>query len=113
MQRAIAVVVLSFTIAGPPTGARADHFDDHQLAVLKSALTQSDLKKSLRFSLIDLAAHPKTVQGAPQSVLVVVRTDEGNWSKLLVRAGGIKRKGSPQPKSFLHLERLVTYSADP
>jgi hypothetical protein len=113
MQRAIAVVVLSFTLGAAPEMARGDHFDDHQLAVLKSALTRSGLKKSPRFSLIDLAGHPRTVQGAPQSVLVVVRTDEGNWSKLLVRAGGIKRKGSPQPKSFLHIERLVTYSADP
>ena len=112
MQRALAFVAVVAATSWQAT-ARADHFDDHQLAVLQSVEARRDVMKSPRLSLIDLAGRPKTVQGAPQSVLLVVRTDERNWSKLLVRAGGIRRKGSPTPKPFLHIERLVTYSADP
>ena len=113
MQRAIAFVVLVSATSQPQATARADHFDDHQLAALQSVETRSDATKAQKISLIELAGRPKTVQGAPQSVLFVVRTDERNWSKLLVRAGGIRRKGSPAPKPFLHIERLVTFSADP
>src|SRR5262249_2665880 len=89
---------------------RADHFDDHQLAALQGAASRKDCPSAKRVTLTDLAGMPKVIQGAPQSVLLVVRTDEGNWSKLLVRGGGVKRKGSSLPKTFLHIERMTTYS---
>src|SRR5688572_21648272 len=87
--------------------ARADHFDDHGLTALQSVERSSAVKKVEGFTLTELAGLPKVVQGSPQSVLVVARTDDGNWCKLLVRSGGVKRKGSSQPRPFLHIERLV------
>jgi hypothetical protein len=110
MQRLSAAIALLPVLCS--TG-RADHFDDHQLADLKAIVARSDADNATRVSLTQLAGLPKVVQGAPQSVLVVVRTDEGNWCKLLVRGGGIKRKSSSVPKTFLHIERMTTYSADP
>ena len=105
---------LSSTVLAAAVGmislAKADHFDDHDLKAIQGAETRGAAVKGL--SLTELAGLPKVVQGAPQSVLLVVRTDEGNWSKLLVRGDGIKRKGAPQPKPFLHVERMETYSAD-
>ena len=105
----IAFVVL-FTA---PTIATADHFDDHSLQVLQGVDKRTDVRKAPRLTLTDLAGLPKVVQGASQSVLLVIRTDERNWSKLLVRSGGIRRKGAAELRPFLHIERLVTYSADP
>jgi hypothetical protein len=102
-------LLLAFVAA---SSANADHFDDHILSSLQSIATRGDGKPTSSFTLTELAGLPKVVQGSPQSVLLVVKTDEGNWSKLLVRSGGVKRKGSPQPKPFLHVERLVTFSAD-
>jgi hypothetical protein len=111
MPRQPIFAVFVALLAGPI--GRADHFDDHGLKALQEVEKRSDARKLTRLSLGDLAGLPKVVQGAPQSVLLVVRTDERNWSKLLVRAGGIRRKGAAQPQSFLHIERLVTFSANP
>lgn len=108
------MVRMSIAIASVCVAAvRADHFDDHQLAALQGTASRKDCPAAKRITLTDLAGMPKVIQGAPQSVLLVVRTDERNWCKLLVRGGGIKRKGSSLPKSFLHIERMTTYSADP
>jgi hypothetical protein len=106
-------VIASMLLVVATGRSDADHFDDHQLAALRKVESATIARKAHGFTLTDLAGLPKVVQGAQQSVLVIVRTDEGNWCKLLVRAGGLKRKGSPQPRSFLHIERLTTYSADP
>jgi hypothetical protein len=95
-----------------PSLLHADHFDEHTLSILQGIAKQPDAKRTGRLSLTELAGLPKVVQGASQSVLIVVRTDEGNWSKLLVRGGGVRRKGNAQPKPFLHVERLTTYSAE-
>jgi len=111
-QPSTTIVALAVLLAAPVV-ATADHFDDHSLQVLQSVDKRTDVRKAPRVSLTELAALPKVVQGDPQSVLLVVHTDERNWSKLLVRAGGIRRKGAAEPRPFLHIERLITYSADP
>jgi hypothetical protein len=108
-MRWISALLTMFAIGA----VRADHFDDHQLAALQGTASRKDCPAAKRITLTDLAGMPKVIQGSPQSVLLVVHTDERNWCKLLVRGGGIKRRGSSVPKTFLHIERMTTYAADP
>jgi hypothetical protein len=88
---------------------RADHFDEHTLAILQKAATTS--KKVASLQLVELAGAPKVVVGAPASTLLVVQTSDGDWCKLLVRPGGVKLGGRYRPA--LQIERMTTYSANP
>ncbi len=93
------------------TAVLADDFEALTLAVLKETRAPKAVATPA-LTLAQLAAAPKPLGEAPQSALLVVKTDAGNWCKLRVRLGGRKdAKGAAVPAVLL--ERFATFSADP
>lgn len=91
---------------------RADHFDEHTAAVLIGTPSAKVVKKVDSLPLRKIPQLPQVVDGALGSAFLVVRTNEGNWTKLLLRQAGRRVAGKEEPVNFALFERLVTYPAD-
>ncbi|HET6426476.1 MAG TPA: hypothetical protein VFG20_22475, partial [Planctomycetaceae bacterium] len=84
----------------------ADVFDRHIAKDLKRALEQPPVKE---LSLND-SAKLKRLAASVSSPCIVVKTDDGNYSKALIGWG--LRKGGEKPTPVLLIERFVTYRGD-
>ncbi|MDP1796591.1 MAG: hypothetical protein Q8K78_03885 [Planctomycetaceae bacterium] len=84
----------------------ADVFDRHVSKDLKRALEQPPLKE---LSLND-SAKLKRLASTLGSPCIVVKTDDGNYTKALIGWG--LRKGADKPTPVLLIERFVTYRGD-
>ncbi len=84
----------------------ADVFDRHISKDLKRALEQPPLKE---LSLND-SAKLKRLASTLGSPCIVVKTDDGNYTKALIGWG--LRKGADKPTPVLLIERFVTYRGD-
>lgn len=94
------------------TLARADHFDEHAADTVASVASSKLAKKVNEVTGNTLSSMPRALRGST-SALVIVKTSEGNWCKLLVRLarqrGKEQEKNSPTPLELVHLEKFVTY----
>jgi hypothetical protein len=89
--------------------ARADHFDEHDGDVIQEAAKSAGVRKVPSLLVRDLMAMPHPLAGSSAG-FIVVRTNQGNWSKLLIRHARQKRDG--QPVDIVLLDRAVTYSTN-
>ncbi len=85
----------------------ADAFDRHTSEYLQQVAAQA---KPLPRLTMDAAANLKTLAPKIGSPCIVVRTNEGNWTKALLGWGF--RKGPDKPIPVLVIERFVTYRSD-
>jgi len=85
----------------------ADVFDRHTSDILQQTAAKA---KSLPELTLDAAGQLKTLSPKISSPCLIVRTDEGNWVKVLVGWGF--RKGPEKPIPVLVMERFVTYRSD-
>jgi hypothetical protein len=95
-----------FVFAGTAAFA-ADVFDRHTLRELQRGHEQGPTAAQL--ALAD-AAKLKPLAANVGSPCVIVKTDDGNFAKVLLGWG--LRKGAEQPTPVVLLERFVTYRAD-
>lgn len=86
-----------------------DLFDRHALAELK--LATKDASAVLEITSAT-AAKWKPLSPRVSAPCLIVRTNDGNWSKALLVWGQRKLKGREQPHPVLVLERFVTYRSD-
>lgn len=92
--------------------SRGDHFDDHNADVLSTVPQSMAVQAVKSLSSTQISQMPHPLEGHSASGFLIVRTDQGNWSKLLVRYARIKKPGTDDPMDLLLIERLVTYPAD-
>lgn len=91
----------------PLSLSAADVFERHLARHLKQAAEQSSPLPRLS---MDEAARLKSLSATVSSPCLIVHTDDGNWTKVLVGWGF--RKGPEKPTPVLLLERYVTYRGD-
>jgi hypothetical protein len=96
-------------LAAVPPVVRADAFDLYINTVLEKVPTAGGVEEVKRLTPSVLADHAQVLPNTA-AAFVVVRTNEGRFSKLLVQAARQKRpKGTTVP--VLLIERFVTYRA--
>lgn len=105
--RTIACCCLVVCVAN--TTRAADLFDRHTLAELKLAAKDPS---ALTEIAADTAAKWKPLSPRINAPCLIVRTNDGHWSKALLVWGQRKLKGREQPHPVLVLERFVTYRSD-
>jgi hypothetical protein len=94
------------------TVAGADHFDDHTGVVIAEGAKSPAVKKVDALTLDQLKGLPHPIEGNTASGMLIVRTDDGNWAKLLVRPARRKLKGKEETVEIALIERWVTYRAN-
>lgn len=97
---------VSMIVLMTPSAFAADVFDRHIAKDLKRALEQPAVKE---LSLND-SAKLKRLAASVSSPCIVMKTDEGNYTKALIGWG--LRKGADKPTPVLLIERFVTYRGD-
>lgn len=110
MRRAAMIVCLAWgcvAFAGGGPLRAADLFDRHTFAVVRQATEKEAAIPQI--SLAD-AAKLKPLSASLSSPCLLIKTDEGNYTKALVSWG--YRKGPEKPIPVLLIERFVTYRAD-
>ncbi len=105
--RAIAGCCLIFCVASGVSAA--DLFDRHALADLKQATKDASALEEISAAT---AAKWKPLSPRISAPCLIVRTNDGHWSKALLAWGQRKLKGREQPLPVLVLERFVTYRSD-
>ncbi len=105
--RTTAWCCLVFCVAN--TTRAADLFDRHALADLKLAAKDASALEEIAAAT---AAKWKPLSARISTPCLIVRTNEGHWSKALLAWGQRKLKGREQPHPVLVLERFVTYRSD-
>lgn len=98
------VCVLAASVA-----SAGDVFDRHSLVELKAAAKESQPIAELTAAA---AAKWQPLSAKISSPCLIVQTNDGHWSKVLVSWGQRKVKGREQPQPVLVLERFVTYRGD-
>jgi hypothetical protein len=86
-----------------------DLFDRHSLAELKLATKEAQPLSELSSAA---AAKWQPLSAKIGSPCLIVQTNDGHWSKVLLSWGQRKVKGREQPLPVLVLERFVTYRGD-
>jgi len=86
-----------------------DLFDRHSLAELKLATKESSALAELSAAT---AAKWQPLSAKIGSPCLIVQTNDGHWSKVLLSWGQRKVKGRENPLPVLVLERFVTYRGD-
>jgi hypothetical protein len=104
MKRLVALIA-ALPLAAPAP-ARADAFDRYVNPVLAAAPDAEGVKEVKRLTP-DLIADNDRVLPNAAAALVIVRTNEGRFGKLLVQAGRQRLRGKLLP--ILFIERFVTY----
>ena len=89
--------------------ANADEFDLYTTSVLDKVPSGEGASQVERISLADLTKAPAVLSGT-NSTLLVVRTDEGHWSKMVVGRALRKRGESEEP--IVVIERYQTLRQD-
>jgi hypothetical protein len=108
MPRVLAAAVILFLSA--PRNLRADAFDHYINDVLVKVPTAPGVKRVKQLTRAELADHGGVLPGIA-STFLVVKTNEGRFSKLLVQAARQKVKdGASLP--ILLIERFTTYKED-
>ena len=105
--RSIACGCLIFCVTS--TARAADLFDRHALAELKLATKDAAALEDIAAAT---AAKWKPLSARISAPCLIVRTNDGHWSKALLAWGQRKLKGREQPHPVLVLERFVTYRSD-
>lgn len=105
--RTTAWCCLVFCVAN--TARAADLFDRHALAELKLAAKDATALDEIAAAT---AAKWKPLSPRISAPCLIVRTNDGHWSKALLAWGQRKLKGREQPHPVLVLERFVTYRGD-
>src|ERR1051326_8342912 len=105
-----ALVILTYVSHGQ---VRADDFDYYTNTVLEKVPQAKGVLKVQQLTTELLTEHGGAIKGL-SGALVVVKTNEGRWSKLVVYAAQQKvasEKSFPNLKEFpiLLIERFVTY----
>jgi hypothetical protein len=102
-----AVLICHFVLVLTVAASAADVFDRHTLKDLQRGSEQSPT--STQLTLND-AAKLKPLAANLSSPCVIVKTDDGNYAKVLLGWG--LRKGGEKPTQVVLLERFVTYRVD-
>jgi hypothetical protein len=89
-----------------PTAARADAFDQYTQPVLRQAVEGGAVMPVRELTAEQLVQHAGAVPGT-QGAVLVARTAEGRFAKLLVQAGRQKAPGGAVPA--LLIDRFVTF----
>ncbi|MFM9965234.1 MAG: hypothetical protein ACKV2Q_28890 [Planctomycetaceae bacterium] len=105
--RTIACCCLIFCLVS--TTSAADLFDRHSLVELKLAAKDDSALDKIAAAT---AAKWKPLSPRISAPCLIVRTNDGHWSKALLAWGQRKLKGREQPHPVLVLERFVTYRSD-
>lgn len=87
----------------------ADEFDEYTNAVLSKVPTSDSARAVDRITLTELSKHGQVLSDAT-AALVVVRTSEGNWAKLLVTRA-IRKQGDTE-LPIVVLQRFFTVRPD-
>lgn len=103
MRWMIGFVLVTMTTTGV---FAADVFDRHLAKDLKGALEQPPLTELS----LNASAKLKRLSASVSSPCIVVKTDDGNYTKALIGWG--LRKGADKPVPVLLIERFVTYRGD-
>jgi hypothetical protein len=90
-----------------PQGLRADDFDNYTNRVLGKVPGAKGVRQLTQATPALLAEHAGVLGGAP-GALLVVRTNEGRWAKLLVQPARQKVAGGHSVPILL-IDRFVTY----
>jgi hypothetical protein len=108
MSRYLPILAISLALAAPPT-LRADAFD-HYINPILAKVPSADGTRELKQLTPDLLAEHNRVLANLTGSLVVVQTNDGRWSKLLVQAGRRKTNDDPpQQIPILLVDRYTTY----
>lgn len=102
---------IPIVLSVPMLANGADHFDDHDFAVISKVDQSEAVQKVPQLTATQISRMPHPLVGHTASSFLVVHTDRGNWCKLLVRQARIKGP-QDQPVDLLLVERLVTYPMD-
>jgi hypothetical protein len=105
VRTASSIILMIATLA-----ASADHFEDHTAEPIAQSADGDAVKAMEPTAVSELVKSPHPLDGAPASTFVIVKTDEGNWAKLLLRAAERRRKNSDRPDTIVLVERATTYS---
>ena len=105
--RTIACCCLVFCVANRVSAA--DLFDRHALPDLKLAAKDAAALEDIAAAT---AAKWKPLSPRISAPCLIVRTNDGHWSKALLAWGQRKLNGREQPHPVLVLERFVTYRSD-
>jgi hypothetical protein len=103
MHRGLCTVLCLLTV---PLSLRADTFDRYTNPVLAKVPGADGVQEIKQLTPSLIAANDRVLTDAP-GALVVVKTNEGRYGKLLVQAA--RQKAGPQTVPILILERFVTY----
>lgn len=103
--------VLLSAFLGLAAAARADHFDEHTGEEVSQVEGSKVAKKISKLTVRQIAIAPHPISGHPSSCFLAVKTDRGNWSKLLVRYARIETQNSDKPTELMLIKRLVTYAS--
>jgi hypothetical protein len=100
----------ALALGGVPAAVRADAFDHYINAVLEKVPTAAGVKEVKQLTPSLMADHGNLLPNNP-AAFVVVQTNEGRFSKLLVQPARQKTpSGATVP--ILLIERFVTYKED-
>jgi hypothetical protein len=105
------LLVTLIVIAGSltPAAARADHFDDHTAELIMKVGGDRRAKSATALSTRDLGALPRPIAGWSADAMLVVRTGDSRWAKLLVRPAQKKGVDGKPPTDLILIERVVTF----
>jgi hypothetical protein len=101
------VLLLSLANLANPTNARADAFDLYVNATLSKAAESPDASELRQLTPKEILEHDRVIPGIPATVLIV-RTNEGRWAKLLVQSAR-QKIDAERALPMLLIERYVTY----
>jgi hypothetical protein len=100
-------LLFAFVLLLLPVPLRADAFDRYTNPILARVPGASGVQELKRVTADQLTEHDHTLSDV-SAALLVVRTNEGRWSKLLLQAG--RRKISAEESlPILLIDRFVTY----
>src|SRR5262249_36260162 len=109
MMHRIAPILVTLLFLVSEQSARTDAFDNYINPILMKA-PAADGAKELKQLTPDLLAEHNRVLANITASLVVVQTNEGRWSKLLVQAARRKTTDEPpQQIPILLIDRFTTY----
>jgi hypothetical protein len=107
MKTAATALLCHLALLSSLPAVALDAFDRHTSFWVKQAAQKSPAVKELTSGQ---AGELKLLEARISSPCVVVRTDQGNWTKALVSWG--LRKGKEKPTPVLVIDRYVTYERD-
>jgi hypothetical protein len=101
------ILTLSALLLLLPSVARADAFDYYTNPILTKVPGADGVKEVTRLTPALLIDNDRVLPGITQA-MIVIKTNEGRWSKLLVQVAGQKINNT-RTVPILLIDRLVTY----